>query len=225
MGKGNGTTRNVTPSNMYGDSNNNPTLSLDQIIQQETSSFLAPQTDGRRSYDRVAFRNVGNIVTADAFAKNRKSSAIKEGVLDGIGRMYDSYDIPRLTQVAFYGENRFSNEAAATSPDGKYMRFNTSINSRNEAKEFAYHEMTHLMTGPKFERLSNSASLRIQSIYYDAMKNISPAKGRGAAYFNYWRTNMYEFVSVSFQKALTGQSMNEYEKRAFLLVHNSFKKK
>lgn len=194
-----------------------------QEFERAVNSF-ASLSPVRSSFERDARANIGEVREASAFTANRKAKAIRDGAMEGLGQMYDTYRIPRLTQVAFNGENRYSDEGAATSLDGKYMRFNTGIRSRNEAKEFAVHELTHVMVGPKFQNLSTSEAQFLRSIYNTAKSAIPEARGRNAGYQNYWRTDAHEFVSVAFQKALTGQSLNGYERAAFMIVHNKFKK-
>ena len=194
-----------------------------QEFERAVNSF-ASLSPVRSSFERDARANIGEVMEASVFSANRRAKAIRDGVFEGMGQMYDTYRIPRLTQVAFNGENRYSDEGAATSPDGKYMRFNTGIRSRNEAKEFAVHELTHVMVGPKFQNLTAPEAHSLRSIFNAAKSAIPEARGRNAGYHNYWRTDAHEFVSVAFQKALTGQPLNQYERGAFMIVHNKFKK-
>lgn len=220
MAKGNGGTRTTGASGIT------PAPTAEQIFEGQVADAISA-FDGlsptRKSFEKDAQANIDNpIRIATAFSSARGSNAIKEGAMEGIGMMYDMYNIPRLKEVAFNGANRYSDEAAATSPDGKYMRFNTDNRSRNQAKEHAIHEMTHVMVGPDFQRISPSMAMQIRSIHGQARNDIKSTRN---SYRDYWRTDPREFVSVAFQKALTGQSMNQYEKSVFLLIHNQFKKR
>ena len=146
----------------------------------------------------------------------------REATLEAIGRMYGMYDIGPMKELLFTSGN--ATYQGTTSPEGRYMKIEPNTR-RGYVTETAIHEMTHAMLGGKFQKVPKELAYRIRRNYDAALANVPAARGANAAFKNYWREDVYEFASVVFQKALTGQSLNQYERDTFVAIHNHFKRR
>ena len=177
-----------------------------------------------RSPNDDSLNMVGNIDNGGAFWKRHAQE--RTAIIDAMGKMYDTYDIPVLDEVQF-AEKRNPGTAAETKFSGPYDRtmmfYQAGAKTKLLAEQSSIHEMTHLMVGHSFGRMPKEINRRVSELYQNAVSSI-PRTNRNVDE-NYWRENKKEFLSETFAKALTGQSLNRFEKEAFLIVHNHFKKK
>lgn len=214
MAKGNGGTRMSGPSRATAQTQEE---TLGRRIADAIEQFKS------RLPNEDSLNMVGDINNGGAFWKRHAQERAE--IIDAIGKMYDTYDIPVLDEVQFV-EKRNPGTAAETKFSGPYDRtmmfYQAGAKTKLLAEQSAIHEMTHLMVGPSFGRMPKEINSRVSDLYQSALSSIPRTSNNVDK--NYWRENKKEFLSETFAKALTGQPLNQYEKEAFMIVHNKFKK-